>query len=67
MKQKPGWRLVALASSLTFAMAASVTVGYLVGSFLDERLGGDGLLTALFILLGVLAGFYNLYRAAQKS
>lgn len=67
MKDKPGLRLIMLASSLTFAMAASVAVGYLVGSFLDERLGGDGLLTALFILLGIVAGFYNLYRTAKKA
>lgn len=67
MKDTRGWRLAFLASSLTFVLAGSIAVGYLVGAYLDRRLGGEGLLTALFIVLGIVAGFVNVYRAAKKG
>ncbi len=67
MREKRGWRLALLASSLTFLLAGSIAIGYLVGAYLDRRLGSEGLLTALFIVLGIVAGFINIYRAAKKG
>lgn len=67
MKGKKSLRFIALASSLTFVMAGSVAAGYIIGQFLENRMGGNGLLTALFIFLGILAGFYNIYREVKKA
>ncbi|MGI6575450.1 MAG: AtpZ/AtpI family protein [bacterium] len=60
-------RYVVLASSLSFIMAGSIATGYLIGQYVDRRVGGDGLLTVLFILLGIVAGFYNVYRTVKKG
>lgn len=67
MKPDRRLRLLSLASSFTFIMAGSIAAGYLLGQYLDRRTGGEGLLTVLFIFLGILAGFYNLYRIAGKK
>ncbi|HHW54678.1 MAG: AtpZ/AtpI family protein [bacterium] len=67
MKADRRLRLLYLASSFTFVMAGSIAAGYFLGQYLDRQVGGDGLLTALFILLGILAGFYNLYRVGKRE
>jgi len=66
MKADRKLRLLYLASSFTFVLAASIAAGYFLGQYLDRRLGA-GLFTVLFILLGILAGFYNLYRVGKKG
>lgn len=59
----------AFASGLSGAMRLSMElvvatgVGFGLGYWLDKWLGTSPLLAIIFALLGIMAGFFNLYRA----
>jgi ATP synthase protein I len=48
-------------SSLGLMFPASILVGFAIGYFLDQWLKTDPWLTLIFILYGIMAGFYNLF------
>jgi ATP synthase protein I len=48
-------------SSLGLMFPASILVGFAIGYFLDKWLKTDPWLTLVFILYGIVAGFYNLF------
>ena len=66
MKADRRLRLLYLASSFTFVMAGSIAAGYFLGQYLTGRWEAMAS-SALFILLGILAGFYNLYRVEKEQ
>jgi ATP synthase protein I len=47
-------------------LVASVLVGYLIGTWLDSKLGTSPWLLVLGVLLGTAAGFVNLVRLLQN-
>ncbi len=47
-------------------LVISILVGFLGGRWLDGKLGTHGWLTLIGLLLGTVAGFRSLYRAAVK-
>lgn len=53
-------------SSLGLMFPASILVGFAIGHFLDRWLKTDPWLTFAFILYGILAGFYNLFRQTRR-
>ncbi len=59
-----GYKAVGLILSAGMTMAASVLFGYLIGSWLDERLGTKPWLTLIMFLLGTAAGLKSLYDLA---
>ncbi|NLP18119.1 MAG: AtpZ/AtpI family protein [Firmicutes bacterium] len=67
MKPDKRLELIALASSFTFFLAGSIALGYFIGNYLDESLGGRGLFAIIFILLGIFSGFYSLYRVLNNK
>ncbi|MBE9546997.1 MAG: AtpZ/AtpI family protein [Proteobacteria bacterium] len=56
----------AYVSSLGFAMVIASVGGFLVGAYLDRKLGTGYKLALLFFLIGTIAGFRNVYVAIKK-
>ncbi len=59
-------RAVSLAFSIGFALAGPIILGALVGYWLDTRLGTSPTWTMVLILIGVVAGFVQLIRIANR-
>ncbi len=60
------WALVERYTSLAFMLPASTFAGYLIGSLLD-RAFHTRFLYVVFLLLGIAAGFIELFRILQKD
>lgn len=54
------------ASTLGWELALPIFGGALLGYALDNRVGTQALFTVGLFFLGVAAGFYNLWRYAQR-
>ena len=68
---KPGdWeplKLAALVSTVGIAMVIATFIGLYIGVALDRRLGASPLFTLLFLILGIAAGFWNLWKLAKRT
>ena len=58
---------MAQVSSLGFAIALAIVIGLALGYWLDRLLGTSPWLTLIFLVLGIVAGFRNLYVIGKKS
>jgi ATP synthase protein I len=54
------------ASLLGIHLVATTFIGLAVGYFLDKWLGTSPWLTMIFLLLGIIAGFKNMFQEVQK-
>lgn len=54
-------------SSLSFSIALAIVIGLAVGYWLDTRYDTSPWLTLIFLGLGIIAGFRNIYLAMKKS
>jgi ATP synthase protein I len=54
-------------SSLSFSIALSIVIGLGIGYWLDKRFDKSPWFTLIFLGLGVIAGFRNIYLAMKKS
>ena len=61
------FRYLTLISQLGLIMATSVVVCFLLGFILDKKLGTNGLFITIFVLIGVLGGFWSVYKLIIKS
>jgi ATP synthase protein I len=52
--------------TIPFVMAVPPILGWLAGEWLDERLGSKPFLMYLFIAIGFLAGFREVYRIIKR-
>lgn len=48
-------------------LVACVVLGYLLGSYLDTKLGTSPWLTMIGVLLGSAAGFVQLFRTVSRN
>jgi ATP synthase protein I len=48
-------------------LVACIVLGYLLGSYLDPRLGTSPWLTVVGVLLGTAAGFVGLFRTVSRN
>ena len=63
---KTNWlRDIGILSSIAMLFACCVLVGYVIGYYLD-KLFHTNYLTLLFLFLGIIAGFLELFRLLQK-
>jgi ATP synthase protein I len=60
-------RQLANASTIGFQVAFSIFIGLGIGVWLDSKMGTFPWLALLFLVLGVIAGFLNMYRFARKQ
>jgi ATP synthase protein I len=54
-------------SSVGLMFPASILVGFVFGYFLDKWLKTDPYLTIIFIMYGILAGFFNLFHVTRRN
>jgi ATP synthase protein I len=52
-------------SSIGLMFPASILVGFAIGYFLDKWLKTEPYLTIIFIIYGILAGFFNLFSVTR--
>jgi ATP synthase protein I len=58
---------MAYASSIGIAMVLAIFGCLFLGSWLDRKLGTEPYFTLLFLVIGIAAGFRNIYALIQKS
>ena len=57
---------VARVSSIGIAMVIAVFGCFYLGRWLDQQLGTEPYLTLLFLLIGIAAGFRNMYLLVKR-
>ncbi len=68
-QQKPpkiDYRKWAAMSSLGLMLPSSIVVGLVFGYLLDKLLGTHPWMLLLFLILGMISGFYSLLRGLSK-
>ena len=60
-------RMLGVLSTVGLTMVFATVIGLFIGLKLDEWLGTAPWLTALFLALGIAAGFRNLFVYAKRS
>jgi F0F1-type ATP synthase assembly protein I len=66
-RERLNWvRMTARYTGLAFLLPACTLVGYLLGGLLDKLLG-TSFLYMVFLVVGILAGFVQLYREISKE
>jgi ATP synthase protein I len=58
---------MAYASSIGISMVIAIFGSLFLGVWLDRRWGTDPYLTLLFLLLGIVAGFRNIFFLIKRS
>ncbi|MGC9356922.1 MAG: AtpZ/AtpI family protein [Anaerolineae bacterium] len=64
--EKPWFHELGRASSLGWDLALPIFGGVLLGHYLDGRWGTDYVFTVGLLFLGVMAGFYSIWRFSQR-
>lgn len=60
-------RVVGFLSTVGISMVAATVIGWYIGMKLDEWLGTSPWLTMIFLFIGIIAGFRNLFYYAKKG
>ncbi len=60
-------RMVGVLSTVGLTMVFATVIGLFFGHWLDMKFGTSPWLTAVFLLLGIIAGFRNLFIYVKKS
>ncbi len=60
-------RVVAFLSTVGISMVIATVIGLFIGIWLDKRLGTTPWLTGIFLLVGIIAGFRNLFYYVKRS
>ena len=61
-KQHPYAGAFGQAAQVGVTLFANIFVGFLLGRFLDKILGTSPLLILVFMVLGVVSGFWSIYK-----
>jgi ATP synthase protein I len=65
--EKPLMRQLWRASMVGINLVAATFVGFVIGYYLDKWLGTRPWLTLVFLLLGIITGFRDLFRMAREA
>jgi ATP synthase protein I len=66
-KDKKLFRMLAVLSTVGLTLVFATVIGLFIGLWLDKKFGTSPWLTAVFFLLGIVAGFRNLFVYARQS
>jgi ATP synthase protein I len=61
------FRQLAMASSVGMQLVFAIFIGLAIGVWLDTVFGTRPVLSLIFLVMGVAAGFLNFYRFARKQ
>ncbi|HLC40666.1 MAG TPA: AtpZ/AtpI family protein [Methylomirabilota bacterium] len=59
-------RSVGVVSTLGITLVASTLVGFVIGYYLDRWLGTSPWLIIVFLLLGIVSGFVQIFRSLPR-
>jgi len=65
-KDRKLFRMLGALSTVGITLVVSTVIGYFIGHYLDGRFGTTPWLTLVFLLLGIAAGFKNLYDQTRR-
>lgn len=65
-KRRSFYRIAGELINLGLVFPAAIAVGYVIGFFLDRRLGTGPWLVVVFSAIGAAAAFINLFRVASR-
>lgn len=60
-------RMIGVLSTVGLTMVFATMIGLFLGLWLDKTLGTSPWMAALFLLIGIFAGFRNLFTYVKKS
>ena len=63
----PSYMELTVLGSVGTQLVVSVFIGFGMGYWLDKQFGTQPVLMVVFMLLGVAAGFLNVYRAVARG
>lgn len=66
-KKRKEWHLLAMASSMGISMVMATVIGLALGLWLDSLFETRPWLTLVFLVLGIVAGFRNLYIIGKRA
>ena len=58
---------MAFASSIGIAMVLAIFSCLLLGNYLDRKFDSGHAFTVVFLLIGIAAGFHNIYNLIQRN
>jgi ATP synthase protein I len=61
------WKALGELSTIGLALVLSTVIGLAGGYYLDRWLGSSPWLTLIGLVLGIAAGFVNLFRAVNRA
>ena len=65
--RRENWRLLGMASSMGLAMVLATIIGLAIGYWLDRLFNTSPWLTLAFLVLGIIAGFRNIYIIGKRT
>lgn len=65
-KDGKSMRSAGLAATIGLVMVAATVIGYAIGHWLDQKFGTYPILTLVFLLLGIVAGFIQMIRIVSQ-
>ena len=66
-KKTKGLENFVLVTQIGIAMATPIMIGLYIGKRLDEYLNKSPLFLLIFIVIGIIASFTNLFKLIEKS
>jgi len=57
----------ALVTQVGLTIVFSVLIGLFIGIFLDRAFKTKGIFLVIFVIMGVIGGFYNVYKQILKK
>ncbi|MEW6535373.1 MAG: AtpZ/AtpI family protein [Candidatus Auribacterota bacterium] len=61
------FRVFLVVSNLGFVMVFSILFSFLIGIYLDKFFQKDYIFVIIFLILGIMSGFYQCYRILKKE
>jgi F0F1-type ATP synthase assembly protein I len=60
-------KVLATVSSMGFSVVLAIAMGVIFGRFLDERFGTEPIFFFIFLFIGIIAAFRNIYVIIKKT